>query len=78
MYGDGWDIFFEVVAFIVAVALFVGVIFGFAWLLSQPGVPWCNVVTTTGEIETQNCPDGFNEGDRIYWDNEKKTYAKVG
>lgn len=45
---------------------------------APPPPPWCHVVTTTGEIETQICPPGFNQGDRIYWDNEKKTYSKVG
>lgn len=44
----------------------------------SPAAPWCSVVTTTGEMETQACPTGFNEGDRIYWDNEKKIYTKVG
>jgi hypothetical protein len=81
---DGWDDAGEVIGFLVAVVLIVAAAWAMIWAVSgfinavENAPPWCSVVTTTGEIESQVCPPGFNEGERIYWDNEKKTYAKVG
>lgn len=76
---DFFDFLFGLFICIIVVVVFIGVVIGIASLIPEPpATAWCNVVTTTGEIETQACPAGFNANDRIYWDNEKHTYAKVG